>query len=294
MGACSTTCLPSIAPRQFGIILLQILLHTVTILLEYQASVINKGFKFQKIFISFQGQFPDEEHSTHSSDDLSNEIDEALDGNTLDNSNYPSTENITPPESIITSKNRHAESTAPKRKIFVSSHKAAAKSKKKEDPRLLQAYNILESVSNASLFRDECTVFGEQITLKLRKFSEQKRSILMHKINSTIYEAEMELYSERRRSTSTSYSSYSFTPIQSPISYHHNPYPQSHSPSPYSSVPASFLPSSPTSEAPHVSQYQPLSVPSASTPVPFASTPVPSAGASEYTQLQAFVNNFSA
>lgn len=80
-------------------------------------------------------------------------------------------------------------------KDFFSPKQTNEKPKLKEDPRLTRAYNILESVSNVP--RDECSTFGEHLVSKLRKFNEQRRSILMHRINNLVFEAEMELYSHQ-------------------------------------------------------------------------------------------------
>lgn len=80
----------------------------------------------------------------------------------------------------------------PKRKLFVSPKNTVRKQKINEDPRITQAYNILDTVANKP--RDECSTFGEHISTKLRKFNERQRNILMHKINTLIFEAEMEIY----------------------------------------------------------------------------------------------------
>lgn len=88
------------------------------------------------------------------------------------------------------------EADSSKRKrVFLSPKKPNKKIQKREDPRLTHAYNILENVSNTP--RDECTTFGEHVISKLRKFNERRRSILMHKINNLIFDAEMELYSQQ-------------------------------------------------------------------------------------------------
>ncbi|KAL1488633.1 hypothetical protein ABEB36_014433 [Hypothenemus hampei] len=109
-------------------------------------------------------------------------------------------------------------------KIFISPKKVTAKMKKREDPRLPHAYNILENISNVP--RDECATFGEHITIKLRKFNNHQRSILMHRINGLIFDAEMDLYSQdqyinSRPSTSSS-SLTVYTPLCSPSLSHYS------------------------------------------------------------------------
>lgn len=87
--------------------------------------------------------------------------------------------------------NENNDRPTPKRKILVAPKKMK-KSKRIEDrPRPTQSYNILDG----SISRDECSTFGEHVVAKLRKFNERHRTILMHRINNLIFEAEMELYS---------------------------------------------------------------------------------------------------
>ncbi|XP_072384669.1 uncharacterized protein [Diabrotica undecimpunctata] len=97
----------------------------------------------------------------------------------------------------------------PKRQVLATPNRSK-KQKNTDDPRLIRAFNILDSVTNVS--RDECSTFGEHITEKLRKFTDHKRSILMHKINHLIYDAEMELYSKNQYVSASSESSSGYTP----------------------------------------------------------------------------------
>ncbi|KAG8312702.1 hypothetical protein J6590_018342 [Homalodisca vitripennis] len=60
-----------------------------------------------------------------------------------------------------------------------------------DDPRLAQAYKIMENATKTT--RDECSTFGEHIATKLRKFDDRNRNYLMHKISTLIYETEIEV-----------------------------------------------------------------------------------------------------
>jgi hypothetical protein len=120
----------------------------------------------------------------------------------------------------------------PKKNICFSENKTNRKIKCKEDPKLSHAYNILESISNIP--RDECTTFGEHIVTKLHKFNNQRRSILMHRINNLIFDAEMELYSQQEfaqptsvysTASSTASPSVCFTPQFSPSTSHYHSQP---------------------------------------------------------------------
>lgn len=91
----------------------------------------------------------------------------------------------------------------------------------KEDGRLTKAYEIIDSISSQPALRDECLVYGEHVAIKLRKFNEHRRAILMHKINSLIFEAEMEVYnSQKVFSYQNNYGRYENTCSSSSVSSH--------------------------------------------------------------------------
>lgn len=70
-----------------------------------------------------------------------------------------------------------------------------------EDPRMQYTYDILRSAST----KDECSTFAKHIAMKLRKFDDHTRALLMHRINTIIFEEEMQKY--RIRAVSPSHSS---------------------------------------------------------------------------------------
>ncbi|KAG5861813.1 hypothetical protein JTB14_029362 [Gonioctena quinquepunctata] len=73
-----------------------------------------------------------------------------------------------------------------------------------EDRRLSKAYDIIDSISSEpASSRDECSVYGEHVANKLRKLNDRSRAILINKINSSIFEAEMEVFDELHRPTPT-------------------------------------------------------------------------------------------
>ncbi|XP_049954026.1 uncharacterized protein LOC126470299 [Schistocerca serialis cubense] len=107
-------------------------------------------------------------------------------------------------EEFATCAATNEEGRSRKRKVSQSAKQQNMKSKKKEEPRPMQAYSTLDSVGN--IHYDECSTFGEHITTKLRKFDERRRTILMHKINNLIFEEEMCLYSQHHTSDPASFS----------------------------------------------------------------------------------------
>ncbi|KAG5871932.1 hypothetical protein JTB14_022407 [Gonioctena quinquepunctata] len=69
-----------------------------------------------------------------------------------------------------------------------------------EDRRLSKAYDIIDSISSEpASSRDECSVHREHVANKLRKSNERSRAILINKINSSIFEAEMNCTDISRR-----------------------------------------------------------------------------------------------
>ncbi|XP_074025804.1 uncharacterized protein isoform X2 [Leptinotarsa decemlineata] len=50
-------------------------------------------------------------------------------------------------------------------------------------------YEHLEKSSPNSKERDECTIFGELLAVKLRKIEENKRQLVMHAIDNIMFEA---------------------------------------------------------------------------------------------------------
>lgn len=112
-----------------------------------------------------------------------------------------------------------------KQQLFVSPKNKNLKRKMdiEDKKRLTKAYEIIDNISSAPAPRDECLVYGEHVSNKLRKFNEHRRAILMHKINNLIFEAEMELYhsqqgfSYKNIYSSSSASSVVSTPQSSPF-----------------------------------------------------------------------------
>lgn len=124
-------------------------------------------------------------------------------GNSQHNSNNLSEETV----DYIATTNEGIEPS--KRKESIPTVKPSKRMKKKDDPRLLQAYSVLDRIGTEP--HDECSTFCEHLTIKLRKFNEPQRSILMHNINNLVFETEMELYNQNHQTVSNS-NSYSGTP----------------------------------------------------------------------------------
>lgn len=101
-------------------------------------------------------------------------------------------------ENVIKSPSQSkGENTITKRKIFVSPKKNPKRKMVTEDRRLIKAYDIIDSISSEpASSRDECSVYGEHVANKLRKFNERNKAVLIHKINNLIFEAEMEVFNE--------------------------------------------------------------------------------------------------
>ncbi|XP_067008993.2 uncharacterized protein [Anabrus simplex] len=59
-----------------------------------------------------------------------------------------------------------------------------------DDTRTQEVLNVLRSPSP----KDECSTFGEHIAMKMRKFDEKLRAVVMHRINNIVFEAEMQHY----------------------------------------------------------------------------------------------------
>lgn len=72
----------------------------------------------------------------------------------------------------------------------MSPKKVAPKRKRTEDPRIQEAFNILQS--KIQVQKDECFMFGEYIVEKLRSFNPRTRAMLQHQIHNVIFQAEME------------------------------------------------------------------------------------------------------
>jgi len=51
------------------------------------------------------------------------------------------------------------------------------------DPRVAEAYDIMQSLKQKVAEQDKCSVFGEQLDFKLWKLDQRNRLILQHKIN---------------------------------------------------------------------------------------------------------------
>lgn len=64
------------------------------------------------------------------------------------------------------------------------------KRQREEDPRIDEAYSVLKHTL-AQKPRDESSVFGEHVANKHRKYNSQIRSIVEHKINNILFEADM-------------------------------------------------------------------------------------------------------
>ncbi|XP_014280369.1 uncharacterized protein [Halyomorpha halys] len=108
-------------------------------------------------------------------------------------------------ETAVTPHSSHGSTTCtpqnedePPKKLFCSSKRRPSK---KNHPRLSQD-GIIDPIEN------ECTKFGELIAVKLQKFGDEERSILMHRINNFVYEAETEMYAQHHYN----YNSASSTP----------------------------------------------------------------------------------
>lgn len=96
--------------------------------------------------------------------------------------------------------------------------------------------------------RDEYTIFGEQIAVKLRKLSSDRvRSIVQYKMNSLMFEAEMGKFDDEsvikhsQQQVNTRNASASYTPLRqhSSMYYNENPYSRTFSeppPSPANSI----------------------------------------------------------
>lgn len=101
-----------------------------------------------------------------------------------------------PAESSSQSSNQHQ-----KRKIFISPKKVHGKKIQKEDPRIAEAYNVIKNIANKKSQqseKDESAIFGEYVATQLRKFSAQTHSLVKHKINNILFEAEMGKYDQNR------------------------------------------------------------------------------------------------
>ncbi|XP_014275217.1 uncharacterized protein [Halyomorpha halys] len=95
------------------------------------------------------------------------------------------------------------------REPLVKTRKYTANAKRKEDP-----FNTSENASD--LCYNECTAFGKFLSTKLQKLNEQRRSFVMHRINNLIFEAEMELFSQKNDGYNSPSSSTSFTSEANP------------------------------------------------------------------------------
>lgn len=60
------------------------------------------------------------------------------------------------------------------------------------DPQVEEAYEFMTKAANALSTKDESTVFGEMLALKLRKLTPRNRTIAQYKITNLIFEMEME------------------------------------------------------------------------------------------------------
>lgn len=56
-----------------------------------------------------------------------------------------------------------------------------------------EVYDIHENAVSA-LVHDECATFADHVKIKLEKFGHPDRTIIMHKVNNIIFEAEMRKY----------------------------------------------------------------------------------------------------
>ncbi|KAK4886981.1 hypothetical protein RN001_003252 [Aquatica leii] len=132
----------------------------------------------------------------------------------------------------------------PTKTVFIFKETAIKKRKQQEDPRISAAYDILQNVSNTP--KDECFTFGQHIATKIQKFEGRLRSIVMHKINNIIFDAEMGKYDDKNSSMQT-------------VNQSRMPSVHASSASPYTHEPPSSLylhalPSS-SSSSPNVSDY---------------------------------------
>ncbi|CAH1955122.1 unnamed protein product [Acanthoscelides obtectus] len=93
-----------------------------------------------------------------------------------------------------------SEGAAPseiKTKTFKSPKKRAVKRRKEEeDPRIMQAFGYLQNVASgsASNKRDDCSVYGEHVANKIRKFDDRLKSLAQHRINNILFDLEMSHY----------------------------------------------------------------------------------------------------
>ncbi|KAK4874409.1 hypothetical protein RN001_013769 [Aquatica leii] len=90
----------------------------------------------------------------------------------------------------------------PPRKLFLSPKKQPLrKRKQQEDLRISAANDIFQNVSSTP--KNECFTFGQHIAIKIQKFEDRLRSIVMHKINNIIFDAEMGKYDDNNSSMQT-------------------------------------------------------------------------------------------
>jgi len=88
-----------------------------------------------------------------------------------------------------------------KRKKCPSPKKVHGKKVQKEDPRIAEAYNVIQNIANkkSQLFeKDESAAFGEYVTSRLRKFNMHTRSLVKHKINNILFEAKLGRYDQNQ------------------------------------------------------------------------------------------------
>jgi hypothetical protein len=75
------------------------------------------------------------------------------------------------------------------KKTFRSPRKPPKKRKCNEDPRITEAYDILKGTP-----KDDCAVYADYVAATLRNLDERSQVIVRHKINSILFEAEMNKY----------------------------------------------------------------------------------------------------
>lgn len=144
-------------------------------------------------FRSFDFLMKDEINDISISEQIRNEINKSLGADSVQSPNYSS--------SGISSnsiKNESNSSTAYQlrpRKYLKTKRKRLESSGRNEpeDPRIQEAFDLLQQ----SLNRDNTTIlFTEYLAKKIDEFDPRMRSIVIHKINNIIFDAEMEKHTE--------------------------------------------------------------------------------------------------
>ncbi|XP_031354142.1 uncharacterized protein LOC116178701 [Photinus pyralis] len=105
----------------------------------------------------------------------------------LDESHQPDNQHVEQDSAPVETQNIRDTFPPPAKRI----KKVASKQK---DSRLEEAYGVMSMLSaKRTASRDECALFGEQLACKLQKLDDRNRLILMHKINTLVFETEMRI-----------------------------------------------------------------------------------------------------